>query len=641
MLLKARGRHDEVGRLTGYFGIVHDVTEQVETAATIAARNRENELYRAMIDILPDFIFAKDRDGRFLATNAATATLMGAARPQDLIGKTDHDFYDATIADRFHADEQAFMALGQTIILEQPARRLDGSAGYLCSLKAPMHDATGRLIGYVGHGRDITEERRAQAALVESEAHFRQLVDGSLQALVIEQEDAVVFANDRFARLLGYPDSDAAVADAAARYQRQPPATRRLLERLGERFTRDRAIEESHRFELVRLDGQAITVDCLACSITWQGRPALQYTMIDVTRQVRYEAELLADKARLGAQADEMTRLAAALARSKLEAEAARDMLEDATAVLSDGFALFDAESRIVSCNPAFAAPYGCPPTALVGTSIRECVERMSQLGPFVSPETREKMIEDRLRAHYRADGAPFEMRLGDRWFVIRENRTAKGMTTLLRSEITHLKTIQDELERLATIDVLTELANRRHFTGQATRLLARYRGETTPAALFMFDIDRFKLINDRHGHAAGDHALCRVAAICREVLRPADLVARWGGEEFAVLLPELDLDAAANIAERLRRAIAGTLIRLDGVDFGFTISIGLVTCGPDETLEQLINRADGALYEAKLRGRDRVVTMDATSTLAPAGRPTAGLGNSSRPARQRTAAKV
>jgi two-component system, cell cycle response regulator len=388
----------------------------------------------------------------------------------------------------------------------------------------------------------------------------------------------------------------------------------------------------------VRLDGQRITVDSLACSITWQGRPALQYTMIDVSRQVRYEAELEADKTRLAAQADEMTRLAAALARSKLEAEAARDMLNDATAVLSDGFALFDAESRIVSCNPAFATPYGCPPEQLIGMSVKDCVDRVNRHGLHLPHETTQQVLEARLRAHYCADGTPFEMRLGDRWFVIRENRTARGMTTLVRSDITHLKTIQDELERLATIDVLTELANRRHFTEQATRLLARCRRTATPVALLMFDIDRFKLINDRYGHAAGDHALCRVAAICREVLRPGDLVARWGGEEFAVLLPELDLDAAADVADRLRRAIAGTLIRLDGVDFGFTISIGLVACGEAAPLEQLINQADGALYEAKLQGRDRVMAVALGHSASPACLAAIVDGNGGPPIRSRAA---
>lgn len=610
--IKARGRRDDAGKLSGYFGIVHDITDQVETAATIAARNRENELYRAMIDILPDFIFAKDTDGRFLAANAATATLMGTPSPEELIGKTDHDFYDPAIADRFRADEAAFMADPQAVIIEQPARRVDGSPGYLCSLKVPMLDESERLVGYVGHGRDITEEKRAQAALIESEAHFRQLVDGSLQALVIEQEGKLVFANDSFARLLGFADSAAAIADSGGRHARQPAATRRLLERLAARLAEGATIEERQRLDLKRRDGQTITVDSLASSIVWHGRPALQYTMIDVTRQVRYEAEIVAEKTRLAAQADEMTRLAAALARSKLEAEAARDMLNDATAVLSDGFALFDAESRVISCNPAFAAPYDCLPDELLGTSIQDCVERLlGHRSPAGTGESSRQAIAARLRAHHRADGTPFEMRLGDRWFVIRENRTAKGMTTLLRSEITHLKTIQDELERLATIDVLTELANRRHFTDQASRLLGRCRGEGMPAALLIFDIDRFKWINDRYGHAAGDHALRRVAAICRRQLRTEDLVARWGGEEFVVLLPRLALDAAADVAERLRRAFAGTLIQTGTADFGFTVSIGLVDCSAAESLEGLVNRADAALYEAKLQGRDRLVVAE------------------------------
>jgi len=610
--IKARCRRDETGEPTGYFGIVHDITDQVETAATIAARNRENELYRAMIDILPDFIFAKDTGGRFLAANAATATLMGAGSPEALIGKTDHDFYEPVIADRFKADEAAFMADPQVVIIEQPARRVDGSAGYLCSLKVPMLGEAGRVTGYVGHGRDVTEEKRARAALIESEAHFRQLVDGSLQALVIEQEGRLVFANDSFARLLGFADSAAAIADGGGRHARQPAATRRVLEGLAARLARGAKLEERQRLDLERRDGQTITVDSLAFSIVWQGRPALQYTMIDITRQVRYEAELLAEKTRLAAQADEMTRLAAALARSKLEAEAARDMLNDATAVLSDGFALFDAESRIVSCNPAFAAPYGCQPDDLIGTSIQGCVEHLlGHQAPAATGESSGQAIAARLRAHHRADGTPFEMRLGDRWFVLRENRTAKGMTTLLRSEITHLKTIQGELERLATIDVLTELANRRHFIDQATRLLGRCRGEAAPAALLIFDIDRFKWINDRHGHAAGDHALRRVAAICRRQLRAEDLVARWGGEEFVVLLPRLTLDAAADVAERLRRAFAGALIRTGSADFGFTVSIGLVDCSAAESLEGLVNRADAALYEAKLQGRDRVVVAE------------------------------
>jgi diguanylate cyclase (GGDEF)-like protein/PAS domain S-box-containing protein len=620
VLIKARSRQDETGRTIGCFGIVHDVTEQVETAATIAARNRENELYRAMIDILPDFIFAKDKAGRFLAANAATATLMGAGRPAGLIGRTDHDFYEPAIADRFRADEEAFMARGETIILEQPGRRIDGSAGFLCSLKAPMRDAQGRLAGYVGHGRDITEEKRAQAALVESEAHFRQLVDGSLQALVIEQDAMVVFANDRLARLLGYPGSAEVIADARACHGRQPRPTRRSLARLGRRLAGGEAIEAASRLELVRLDGERLAVDCLACSIAWQGRPALQYTMIDVTRQVRYEAELEAEKTRLAAQADEMTRLAAALARSKLEAEAARDMLNDATAVLSDGFALFDAESRIICCNTAFAALHGCPAEELVGTSIGDCIAALGRHGPCPpDSEAARQASEARLRAHYRADGTPFELQLGQRWFVIRENRTVNGLTTLVHSEITHLKRIQDELERLATIDVLTELANRRHFVDQATRLLARCRDEAVPAALLMFDIDRFKLINDRHGHAVGDQALCRMAAICREQLRPTDLVARWGGEEFVVLLPRLPLDDAALVADRLRRAVAGTLIRAAAADIGFTISIGLVGCGPGEPLEALINRADAALYDAKLQGRDRVVVDPAAGAMPPA----------------------
>jgi len=133
---------------------------------TLEERARQNDLYRAMIDTLPDFIFAKDRAGRFLAANDATARLMRASSPASIIGHTDAEFYPEEIAKAFKADEDALFADGKTTIIEQPAWRLDGSPGWLCSLKALLLDGQGEIIGYVGDGRDITEEKRRDELVI-------------------------------------------------------------------------------------------------------------------------------------------------------------------------------------------------------------------------------------------------------------------------------------------------------------------------------------------------------------------------------------------------------------------------------------------------------------------------------------------
>jgi diguanylate cyclase (GGDEF)-like protein len=165
------------------------------------------------------------------------------------------------------------------------------------------------------------------------------------------------------------------------------------------------------------------------------------------------------------------------------------------------------------------------------------------------------------------------------------------------------------DLEMLAAHDWLTGLYNRRHFETLARAELARSQRYLRPLSVLMIDIDHFKAVNDQFGHAAGDRVLQAVAAVCRSIKRDADVVARVGGEEMAMMLPETTDAAAAQFAERLRAQLRDCAPYIEGAKVPVTVSVGVAGAGPQTSgVEALLRCADLALYEAKRSGRDRVV---------------------------------
>jgi diguanylate cyclase (GGDEF)-like protein len=172
-------------------------------------------------------------------------------------------------------------------------------------------------------------------------------------------------------------------------------------------------------------------------------------------------------------------------------------------------------------------------------------------------------------------------------------------------------------MEKLATIDGMTGIFNRRHFLALADREWYRARRYGRPLSFLMIDIDYFKAINDRFGHDVGDRAIVHVANLASHYKRGCDLLARIGGEEFGLLLPETEAAQAELVAERLRRAVAAS--PLAEVSHSATVSIGVATA--DETMagiSDLIRSADKALYAAKRSGRNRVMSSIAAAD-APA----------------------
>ncbi len=177
---------------------------------------------------------------------------------------------------------------------------------------------------------------------------------------------------------------------------------------------------------------------------------------------------------------------------------------------------------------------------------------------------------------------------------------------------IVALERARNMVHEFAMVDALTGLSNRHRFVPAAKREidLARLHGQ--PLTILVVDIDHFKLINDAHGHLAGDQVLVEIGHRCRQTLRATDLLARWGGEEFIALLPNTTVALAQQLAERVREAVSAFVrLKPEGPEVQVTVSIGVAGASAGQTLslDGLIQLADRALYKSKRAGRDRVST--------------------------------
>jgi diguanylate cyclase (GGDEF)-like protein len=193
---------------------------------------------------------------------------------------------------------------------------------------------------------------------------------------------------------------------------------------------------------------------------------------------------------------------------------------------------------------------------------------------------------------------------LGTLWLML----LLSGITILAQTAQLHMLL---GLYRQATRDPLTGLFNRRALFRQAQAELARTDRHGRPLAVALIDLDRFKRINDRYGHPVGDEVLAHLSEILQAEIREEDLLGRYGGEEFMVVLPDTGADGARQLADRIRTRVAASPADTASGEIPLTASVGLAEWKRGESLEDLMNRADGALYRAKEEGRDRVVYLE------------------------------
>jgi diguanylate cyclase (GGDEF)-like protein len=277
------------------------------------------------------------------------------------------------------------------------------------------------------------------------------------------------------------------------------------------------------------------------------------------------------------------------------------------------GVVLLDHELRAVFINEAFRRMWQLPTEkadakpAFVGLMYHG-----RDINAYaVPPRELDAYIGTRVAAVQAGDTTPADIRLANGDILrLQCSVLPDGGRMLVYNDVTDLVLQAERMEKLANVDGLTGLFNRRHFLTLAETEFSRHRRYGRPLSLLMLDIDNFKIVNDRFGHDVGDQAIFHFANLCQEGKRQPDVLARLGGEEFAMLLPETKLEEAHLVAERLRKELEAQPVFLEsGEMVSITVSVGVAQADNlTSSLGVLMKQADKRLYEAKQAGRNCVM---------------------------------
>ncbi|MFS2012963.1 EAL domain-containing protein [Azospirillum sp. CT11-132] len=564
---RAAAQRDAEGRIVQWHGTDEDIHER--RLAEDALRESEDH-YRHSVELNPQFPFTLDADGRLLEVSSRWRALVGLSHEETL----GHGWMRAVHPDDLNGARQNWadaIASGVRIDNEKRIRMADGSYRWFRARATARRDATGRVVRWYGSTEDIHERKMTEAALRESESFARQILDNSPECVkVLDMEGRLTFMNIPGVRLM---ELDSFECLKNQPWEANWPEERRPQLRAS--------IDIAKRGGTGRFLGFCPTAkgtpkwwDNLVCPLPGaDGRPQ----------------RLLA------------------ISRDVTDIQMARQALEETTALLSgvlesttDAVVFIDRDWRITYRNPAAAAIHE-------GRGIR--------LGDAFFDAFPQQTESRSLFRKAMADQTPvvfeeFVTALGQ-WTEIHAFPTAQGLSVFFRN-VTERRRVEEErraaqekIAQLARLDSLTGLSNRLYFQERLEQALREAPDEGVMAVHYI-DLDQFKAVNDTLGHHAGDALLRQVAGRLRGCIGGADLVSRFGGDEFAVLQPNLWGPAEA---EDLARCIISALaepIEIDGAQVRTGTSIGIALSRRDGVeADALLKAADIALYRAKADGRN------------------------------------
>lgn len=570
------------GTLLRGLGACWDITEDVERSKRL---HDTLTLLQAVMNGTPDLIYVKDLDGRYLLVNPAVETVMARAGI-DIIGRSDAEIFPPETARALIENDRRVLETGAAFTTEETAV-VAGAARTYSSAKVPLRDEGGAIIGLIGTSRDLTEVKAAEAALRRSEARWQFALDGAGDGIWDWDIDTGrVFYSRQWKAMLGYADDEVGVTVADWSERVHPEDLPRCWAIINDHLAgrspdfvlehRMRARDGSWRWILDR--GKAVERDA-------DGRARRVIgTHTDITDHVELAEALFEEKERL---------------RVTLHS-------------IGDAVISTDALARVTFMNPAAEQMTGWSAEEGMGRPLYQVFRLIDESGHAV-PDPVETCLA-RMQPYYLDTDVILLARDGERRHI-RDSaapvRTASGEVigaVLVFQDVTRDRTLQQALAHSATHDSLTGLPNRVAFERALLEACEQARRDGRRHVLCFMDLDRFKIVNDGAGHAAGDALLRDVANLLRRHSRGRDLVARLGGDEFAMLLRDCSVDDGVTIARQFIRAVAELRFTWDDKSYQIGASVGLTAVAGDGTrADELLSQADVACYTAKTAGRSQV----------------------------------
>lgn len=494
-----------------------EIEKRLEIEAELAG---ERDLINTLIDNLPDAIFAKDQERRFLIVNAAGAKVMGVERPELLVGKNEMDFLPHEIAEKTLADEMTVLQSGHPIIdrVETIGQDGTGKAAWRLTTKIPLSDRSGHIVGLVGISRDITEQKLAEQAMKEANLKQEQNIDA-----LAKYTRETLMINEAIELMLACTTMEEAYAVIAEKMAELFPEESGLL------YTY--ASSHNHMEQMSAWGKQLPDPQIFPADDCWGLRRGRMHI------------------SRAGQNAH----------------------TNKSTLVCSHIHSDFSVDSV-------------CLPLEAHGETMG-----LLHMRHIFSP----------------GDGQNSQVN----WFTDEKRQLIYSVKDVLSLALSNMK-LQSTLRQQSIRDPLTGLYNRRYLEETLERELQRAGRSQEPVSLLMLDVDHFKDYNDTLGHPAADAVLAELGQLLKNSFRGGDVACRYGGEEFIILLPQTDLGTGVQRGNQLLESVRSMNVSYQGKILArITVSIGAAVY-PDHghTVEELIHRADEALYQAKQTGRDRLV---------------------------------
>ncbi len=547
----------------------------------------EHVFFKTLFDTLPDPAFLKDAEGHYVCVNKAAARWLGVKKPTDLIGMGAQEIFDRDHAEIITSEDQAIFLTGKPVLEKSEICKCSDGSGFWVSIsKVPVLDAAGRITHIAGYRRKITEHKTTEDYLCDARCI---LWTARVQKTGKEFKWQVTVVSSRIARLeLGLCAESNDLWGGLA----SPEETRRMNE-IALQALRRNASGYENEFVIKGLDGSARHL-----------REVVRITPVSTT-----EWDLVG------------------VAMDVTEQEQAEQELQKSLSIVSatvesteDGVLVVNRESEIVFFNSRFAEMWGIPEQVILSCDDSKALDFAMNL--LVDPDAFAKRVQE---AYAQPDSVFYDIlkfkdgRVFERYsHPQRTGGESSGRVWVFR-DISKRARMEEQLAaanarliKLVKEDALTGLLNRRTVLESAELEWSRWLRTHKPFSVLLIDIDNFKKINDRFGHLTGDHALRLIADSLKASLRGLDMVGRYGGEEFIVILSETPLEGATVVAEKMLGAIRKLTLTAETESVPLTASIGVVAAAAhDKDIDALIHRADLAMYGAKRGGKNAVMTRD------------------------------